>query len=119
MGKLWPGEGNLSPRTRAKGPANMKERERERDRETERQRDRETEEEEEKKGERRRKGERHRGIVKRTIPSWCQRLMPIILATQEAEIKRIMVRSQHGKQFERPYFEKTHHKKELVEWLKV
>jgi hypothetical protein len=24
-----------------------------------------------------------------------------------------------GKQFSRPYLEKTHHKKELVEWLKV
>jgi hypothetical protein len=43
-------------------------------------------------------------------PTRCQWLTPIILATQEAEIRRIW--------FTRPYLEKTHHKKELVEWLK-
>jgi hypothetical protein len=36
-----------------------------------------------------------------------------------AEIRRIMVQSQTGKQFMRLYLEKTHHRKELVEWLKV
>jgi hypothetical protein len=32
---------------------------------------------------------------------------PVILATQEAEIRRLEVRSQFG----RPYLKKTHHKK--------
>jgi hypothetical protein len=41
--------------------------------------------------------------------------MPVILATQEAEIRRIVVGSQ---QFLKLYLEKTHHKRELVEWLK-
>jgi hypothetical protein len=36
--------------------------------------------------------------------------MPIILATQEAEIRRIGVQSQPGKQFISPYLGKTHHK---------
>jgi hypothetical protein len=37
--------------------------------------------------------------------------MPVILATQEAEIRRIMVQRQHiGKEFCRPYLEKPHHK---------
>jgi hypothetical protein len=46
-------------------------------------------------------------------------LTPVILATQETEIRRITVQSQTQKQFTRPYLEKTHHKKGLVEWLKV
>jgi hypothetical protein len=37
--------------------------------------------------------------------------MPAILAIQEAEIGRITVQSQ----FERPYLEKTHHRKGLAE----
>jgi hypothetical protein len=45
----------------------------------------------------------------------CQVL--VILATQEAEIRRIMVQNQPG-QIARPYFEKTHHKNGLVEWFK-
>jgi hypothetical protein len=45
--------------------------------------------------------------------------MPIILATQEAEIRRILVQSQPRQIFMRPYLEKIHHKKGLVEWLKV
>jgi hypothetical protein len=46
--------------------------------------------------------------------------MPVILAIQGAEIRKITVQSQPGgKQFTRPYFEKTHHKKGLEEWLKV
>jgi hypothetical protein len=46
--------------------------------------------------------------------------VPVILATQEAEVRRMAV------QFEatlanslRPYLEKTHHKNGLVEWLNV
>jgi hypothetical protein len=41
-------------------------------------------------------------------------LTPVILATQEAESRRIAVRSQP-----RQILEKTHHKKGLVEWLKM
>jgi hypothetical protein len=41
------------------------------------------------------------------------------LATQEGEIRRIMVQSQPSKQFARPYLSKIHHKKGLVERLKV
>jgi hypothetical protein len=44
--------------------------------------------------------------------------MPVILATQEAQIRRIEVRSQPQTNSLRPYLEKTHHKKGLVEWLK-
>jgi hypothetical protein len=43
--------------------------------------------------------------------------MPVILATQETEIRRI--EASWGTQFMRPYLEKTHYKKRLVEWLKV
>jgi hypothetical protein len=44
----------------------------------------------------------------------------VILATQEAEIRRIMVQSQPRQIApHRPYPEKTLHKKGLVEWLKV
>jgi hypothetical protein len=48
-----------------------------------------------------------------------QWLIPIILATQEAEIKRIKIQNQPREKFVRPYLKKTHHKKGLVEWLKV
>jgi hypothetical protein len=42
--------------------------------------------------------------------------VPIILATQEAEIRRITVQSQHGQiVLETPHLEKTHHKTRLVE----
>jgi hypothetical protein len=47
-------------------------------------------------------------------------LIPIILATQEAEIRRIAVESQLGQIFLRDLIsKKTHHKKGLVKWLKV
>jgi hypothetical protein len=45
--------------------------------------------------------------------------MPVILATQEAEIRRIGVQSQLGKKFPRPYLKKPFTKIGLVEWLKV
>jgi hypothetical protein len=42
-------------------------------------------------------------------------LKSVILDTQEAEIRRIVVQSQPGKEFARPYLEQNHHKKWLVE----
>jgi hypothetical protein len=45
--------------------------------------------------------------------------MPVILATQEAEIRRITVQSQTRQIVHETLFQKTHHKKGLVEWLKV
>jgi hypothetical protein len=45
--------------------------------------------------------------------------MPVILATQEAEIRRIVVQSQLGQIVPETLSQKTHHKKGLVEWLKV
>jgi hypothetical protein len=59
-------------------------------------------------------------IKKKYQRAGCRWLTLAILASQEAEIRRITVQSQpQGKQFVRPYLEKTHHKNELVEWLKV
>jgi hypothetical protein len=54
----------------------------------------------------------------------CQRtrhwwLTPVILATQEAEIRRIEIQSQLGQTVHETLFQKAHHKKALVEWLKV
>jgi hypothetical protein len=50
----------------------------------------------------------------------CQLLTPLILATQEAEIRRIMVRSQ-PRQIVRETFilKKIHHKTGMVEWFKL
>jgi hypothetical protein len=48
-----------------------------------------------------------------------QWLKPIILATQEAEIRRITVQSQPGKIVCETLSQKIHHKKGLVEWLEV
>jgi hypothetical protein len=45
--------------------------------------------------------------------------MPIILDTQEAEIRRSWFEASLGTKFVRPYLEKTLHKKGLVEWLEV
>jgi hypothetical protein len=45
--------------------------------------------------------------------------MPVILATQEADIRRNMVRSQLGKIIGKTLSGKNLHKKGLVEWLKV
>jgi hypothetical protein len=47
------------------------------------------------------------------------RLTPIILATQEAEIRRIVVQSQLWKIIHETQLKKTLHKHGLVEWLKV
>jgi hypothetical protein len=44
--------------------------------------------------------------------------MPVIPATQEAEIRRIMVQSQPGKIVLETLSRKTSHKKRLMEWLK-
>jgi hypothetical protein len=51
---------------------------------------------------------------------WALGLMPVILATQEAEIRRIVVRSQPW-QTARETLSQKHplQKKELAEWLKV
>jgi hypothetical protein len=43
--------------------------------------------------------------------------MPVILATQKAETRRMEAQSL-GKPFWRPYFKNAQHKKGLVEWLK-
>jgi hypothetical protein len=51
--------------------------------------------------------------------SWCWWLTPIILATQKAEIRRVMVQSQTGQNNVRPYLEKIHYEIGLVEWVKV
>jgi hypothetical protein len=45
--------------------------------------------------------------------------MPVILATQEAKIRLSKFEASPGIWFMRTYLEKTHHKKRLVEWLKV
>jgi hypothetical protein len=45
--------------------------------------------------------------------------MPVILATQEAEIRRIRVRSQPRQIFHETLFQKYLTQKGLVEWLKV
>jgi hypothetical protein len=46
-------------------------------------------------------------------------LTPVILATQEAEIRRITVQCQPGQIVHRPYFETPFTKIGLVEWIKM
>jgi hypothetical protein len=41
----------------------------------------------------------------------CWWLTPVILATQEAEIRRIMLHSQPQANISRPYLKETHYKK--------
>jgi hypothetical protein len=48
-----------------------------------------------------------------------QWLTTVFLATHEAEIRIWRFEASPGKQFVKPYLEKTHHKKGLKEWLKV
>jgi hypothetical protein len=45
--------------------------------------------------------------------------MPVILATQEAEIRRIAFQSQSGQIVHETLSQKTLHQKGLLEWLKV
>jgi hypothetical protein len=53
----------------------------------------------------------------------CRWLTPVVLATQEAEIRRITVQNQSIQKFVRPYLEKNHHKSraggvtQMVEFL--
>jgi hypothetical protein len=51
--------------------------------------------------------------------SWELWLMPIILATQEADIRRIVVQSQPEQIVHETLSWKTLHKKGMVKWLKV
>jgi hypothetical protein len=53
----------------------------------------------------------------RSSRCWC--FMPVILATQEAGIRRIMIQSHCGQLLGETLFQKTHHKKGLMEWIKV
>jgi hypothetical protein len=46
-------------------------------------------------------------------------LKPVILATQEAEIRRIVVQNQSRQIVHKTLSQKTHHKNRLVGWLKV
>jgi hypothetical protein len=45
--------------------------------------------------------------------------MPVILATQETEIRRTGSKPAQANSSMRPYLNKTLHKKGLVEWLEV
>jgi hypothetical protein len=58
--------------------------------------------------------------VKRALRSWHKWFTPVILATQEAEIRRIMgSKPAPAKSFMRPYLKKPFTKMGSVEWLKV
>jgi hypothetical protein len=58
-------------------------------------------------------------LGKNSITARCWWLMPIILATQEAEIRRITVQSQPGQVVCETLSQKYLTEKRLVEWLKV
>jgi hypothetical protein len=47
-----------------------------------------------------------------------QWLLSVILATQEAEIRRTAVEGQLDTEFVRPYLKNIQHKKGLVEWFR-
>jgi hypothetical protein len=59
-----------------------------------------------------------RQLIKRRFFAGCQWPTPIILATQEAEMRRIAVQSQPGQIVYETISKKSQHKKGLVEWLK-
>jgi hypothetical protein len=68
----------------------------------------------------------HSLCVTNSFPSKESRILAPVTPTWKshytgAEIRRIVVQSQPSptKLFERPYLKNTHHKKGLVEWLKV
>jgi hypothetical protein len=52
-------------------------------------------------------------------PAGCWWLTPVILATQKAEIRRIMFQSHPGQIVHKTYLEKPLQRIGLVEWLKV
>jgi hypothetical protein len=58
-------------------------------------------------------------LIKLCHPAWHQWLKPVILATQEAEIRKIVVRSQPGQIVLQDLLKNPFTKIRLVEWLKV
>jgi hypothetical protein len=50
---------------------------------------------------------------------WYLWLLPIILATQETETRRIIVQRQNGQIVHETFLENNHHKIGLVEWFMV
>jgi hypothetical protein len=49
-------------------------------------------------------------------PAGRQRLTPVIIATQETEIRRVKVQSQPGEIVPRPHLENTQHRTWLGDW---
>jgi hypothetical protein len=60
-----------------------------------------------------------RPCIKNKIQARQWWLTPVILATQEAEIRRTVVQSHPGQTVPQDYFKKALPIKGLVEWLKV